>query len=115
MNNELEQIITNWEKEPHESAERLIKEYGEPAEFSPTGMIWYDTADGWKRSVLSNDPTPHNFPDTHNDFLEQFINYRVPPEMFTPLAVYDGSVNVDRTRGEMSARCGGTSMNFVAI
>ena len=115
MNNELEQIIANWEKEPRESAERLIKEYGEPAEFSPSGMIWYDTADGWKRSVLTNDPTPHNFPDTHNDFLEQFIDYRVPLEMFTPLAEYDGSVNVDRTRGEMSARCGGTSMNFVAI
>jgi hypothetical protein len=115
MNTELESIISKWDKEPRESAERLIKEYGEPDEVSPSGMIWYDTKDGWKRSVLTNDPTEHHFPDTHNDFLEQFINYRVPVDKFTPLAGYDGSVNIDRTRGEMSARCGGTSMNFVAI
>jgi hypothetical protein len=35
--------------------------------------------------------------------------------MFSALAAYDGSVVADRTRGELSARCGGTSMNFVAI
>ena len=28
---------------------------------------------------------------------------------------YDGSVIVERTKGEMSARCGGASMNFVAV
>ena len=39
----------------------------------------------------------------------------MPIEMFSALAAYDGSVVADRTRGELSARCGGTSMNFVAI
>jgi hypothetical protein len=58
---------------------------------------------------------PHNFPAPHTDYLEQFINYRVPIGMYSPLAEYDGSVMVERTKGEMSARCGGTAMNFVAI
>jgi hypothetical protein len=115
MQNELQATIEKWQREPRESAERLIKEYGEPSEFSATRLTWFNTNDGWKRSVLSNDPTPHNFPDRHNDFLEQFIDYKVPIEIFSRLAEYDGSVNVDRTRGEISARCGGTSMNFVAI
>lgn len=35
--------------------------------------------------------------------------------MFSKLAEYDGSVIAERTKGELSARCGGTSMNFVAI
>jgi hypothetical protein len=39
----------------------------------------------------------------------------VPVEMFSKLAQYDGSVIAERTKGELSARCGGTSMNFVAV
>src|SRR5438105_1876228 len=104
----VEEIIAGWPKEPRESAERLIKEYGEPEEFSESLLTWRDMSDGWKRTELSNEPTEHHFPAKHNDFLEQFIDYRVPVEMFSTLAKYDGSVVVDRTRGEISARCGGT-------
>jgi hypothetical protein len=115
MQNELEKILADWPKEPRESAGRLIKEYGQPDEFSESRLMWFNTRDGWKRSILSNNPTPHSFPDKHNDVLEQFIDYKVPLEMYSTLAEFDGSIVVDRTRGEMSARCGGTSMNFVAI
>ncbi|MGB9177916.1 MAG: hypothetical protein WCB68_01620, partial [Pyrinomonadaceae bacterium] len=110
-----EEVVKDWPKEPRESAERLIDEYGEPDEYSESQLIWYDTKDGWKRTVLSREETPHDFPAHHTDFLEQFIDYRVPVEMFSPLAEYDGSVMVERTKGELSARCGGTSMNFVAV
>lgn len=115
MHHAVEDVIRNWSKEPRESAESLIKEYGEPSEFSESLITWRETSDGWKRSELSNEPTKHCFPAEHNDYLEQFVNYKVPVGMFSTLAKYDGSVVVDRTRGEMSARCGGTSMNFVAI
>jgi hypothetical protein len=30
MNEQVREIIERWPKEPHESAERLIEEYGEP-------------------------------------------------------------------------------------
>lgn len=110
-----EEVIGKWDKEPRESAERLIKEYGEPDEISDSMLVWHETKDGWKRSELTNHPTPHKFPAEHNDILEQFIDYKVPIGMFSTLAAFDGSIVADRTRGEMSARCGGTSMNFVAI
>jgi hypothetical protein len=115
MHHELETILADWPKEPRESADRLIKEYGQPDEFSASRLMWFNTKDGWKRTVLSNEPFEHHFPDTHNDFLTQFIDYRVPVEMFSKLAAYDGSVKCDRTKGEISAMCGGTSMNFVAV
>lgn len=115
MHNELGKILADWPKEPRESADRLIKEYGQPDEFTPTRLIWFNTKDGWKRTVLNNKTFEHHFPDTHNDFLRQFIDYRVPVEMFSPLAEYDGSITCDRTKGEMSAMCAGTSMNFVAV
>lgn len=110
-----ESVIKHWPKEPQESARRLVKEYGEPAEYSISQLTWYQTRVGWKRTVLSNEEVPHDFPSHHTDFLEQFIGYRVPLEMYSALAEFDGSVIAERTKGELSARCGGTSMNFVAL
>lgn len=112
---DIEAVLSQWPKEPRESAQRLMKEYGPPHEVAPSHLVWYETKDGWKRTVLSREEIPHAFPAQHNDFLEQFIDYRVPVEMFTPLAEFDGSLMAERTKGEMSARCGGTSMNFVAV
>ena len=51
----------------------------------------------------------------HEDVLEQGIDYRVPPEMFDDLARYDGSVIVERTKGEISARCDKEGANFLAL
>jgi hypothetical protein len=110
----VQQIIKHWPKEPQESAEPLIDYYGQPDEYSESQLIWNRTFDGWKRTVLSKEETPHNFPAHQADFLEQSIDYKVPIEMYSKLAEYDGSVMVERTRGELSTRCGGTSMNFVA-
>lgn len=115
MREEVARVVKHWPKEPQESAGRLIKEYGEPDDFSDSQLIWNGTKDGWKRTVLSREEVPHEFPGPHTDYLEQFIDYKVPVEMYSDLAAYDGSVMVERTKGEISARCGGTSMNFVAI
>jgi hypothetical protein len=47
----------------------------------------------------------HQFPVPHIDSVESFIDYAVPPEKVSALAEFDGSVIVDRTAGEVSARC----------
>jgi len=115
MNQALESIIKGWPKEPQASARRLVEYYGEPEEYSPSRLIWRNTRDGWKRTELARDEVPHDFPSHHTDFLEQFIDYKVPVDKYSTLAEFDGSVIAERTKGELSARCGGTSMNFVAI
>ena len=115
MNESLENTLTTWHTEPQESARRLIDHYGEPDEYSATQLIWHNTTDGWKRTILVDEVVPHNFPAPHNDYLAQSIDYKVPLDMHSTLAAYDGSLTVERTKGEMSARCGGTSMNFVAV
>lgn len=115
MEKSLDEILEQWPENPRKSAERLRDYYGDPDEYSESRLIWYNTEDGWKRSVLTKEETPHKFPAEHTDYLEQVIDYKVPLDMFSQLAEFDGSVVADRTRGELSARCGGTSMNFVAV
>jgi hypothetical protein len=115
MHAAIESIIKDWPRNPRESAKRLVDYYGEPDEYTPSQLVWFRTGDGWKRTVLSRTEVPHDFPAHHTDFLEQWIDYQVPVDMYSKLAEYDGSVIVERTKGELSARCGGTSMNFVAV
>jgi hypothetical protein len=58
--------------------------------------------------------SPH-WPTVHSDFLTQTINYRVPPETIHMIAQFDGSVVVDPTRGEVSARCDSEAANVLAM
>jgi hypothetical protein len=43
------------------------------------------------------------------------IEYRVPVQYFTPIALFDGSVIVERTAGEVSARCHDEEANLLAL
>jgi hypothetical protein len=51
----------------------------------------------------------------HLDLLEQFVDYSVPADKYDELALYDGSVVIARTVGEMSARCDKEEANFLAL
>jgi hypothetical protein len=110
-----ESAIRSWPKDPQDSARRLRDTYGDPDEVTPSLLIWHEKAKPWKRTVLSAQMAHHEFPDGHDDYLKQTIDYRVPITKLEELGAYDGSIIVDRTRGELSARCGGTSMNFLAM
>lgn len=57
----------------------------------------------------------HNFPAPHIDSVESVIDYRVPPDKFSAVAAFDGSVIAERTAGEVSARCHDEEANFLAL
>ena len=110
-------VIDTWDEEPRDIAIEICDRYGDPDEVVPSRLIWHHEHDDapWKRTELWRDPVPHNFPQTHNDHLEQFIDYYVPPRLYDEIAHYDGSVMLERTKGELSARCDAEAMNFLAI
>lgn len=109
-----ESIIQNWPKTSKEVAQQMIRQYGPPASADEKRLNWHNTGP-WKYTIVYRDPAPHNFPMKHEDVLEQGINYRVPPEKFSELASYDGSVYPRRTSGEIAAMCDKEPMNFLAI
>jgi hypothetical protein len=106
--------IAAWPEESREAAQLVIEAYGEPAEMTDSLLIWHEPGP-WKRIVASKAFYQHEFPAPHIDAVESFIDYRVPVEMFTPLAEFDGSVVVERTAGEVSARCHDEQANFLAL
>ena len=111
---EVEQILQSWKSRPLEIAKQLIAKYGQPQEFSSQQLIWNHNGP-WKRTVLLNQEVPHHFPKPHTDMLQQTIEYRVPPEKIDEIVQFDGSLIIDRTRGELSARCDSEEANTLAL
>jgi hypothetical protein len=110
----VQSIINEWSALPQKSAQQIIEKYGPPNEAIPSRLIWYNNTP-WKRTIVYRDEFPHNFPQPHSDTIEQVIDYQVPPEKLTELSKFDGSLIVERTKGELYARCDMEAANFIAI
>jgi hypothetical protein len=107
-------ITRDWPQESREAAKLVVDKYGPPAEATESELVWRKVGP-WKRIVASKAFYRHNFPAPHIDAVQSFVDYRVPPEKATELAKFDGSVIVDRTAGEVSARCHDEEANFLAL
>jgi hypothetical protein len=112
--NYVHQLLNNWGGKPLEGAKAMINKYWYPHEASASRLIWYNNGP-WKRSIVYRDSVPHNFPTPHPDFLKQVIDYRVPLDLYDEVAKFDGSVYLDRTKGEASAMCHKEEMNFLSL
>jgi hypothetical protein len=108
------EIIDGWPEQSREAAKLVIDKYGEPDEASESQLIWHKKGE-WKRIVASKAFYAHEFPAPHEDSVESFIDYRVPPDKFADLAAFDGSIVAERTAGEVSARCHDEEANRLAL
>ncbi len=106
--------IIGWSKASMMAVQMMKKQYGEPNEKTATMMMWHNTGQ-WSHTVVYAKEFKHDFPMPHTDVMEQWINYNVPTEKFTELAMYDGSITCNRTNGTISARCDKEGANFLAI
>lgn len=106
--------IAAWPEKIRQLAARLITKYGVPAEATDRQLTWYSNG-AWKRTTLYREEIQHNFAHPHKDVLEQTVSYRVPPDKIAALAAFNGSVVVNRTRGEISSTSDGEDTNFLAL
>jgi hypothetical protein len=65
------------------------------------------------RAVQDGDT--HRFPLPHQDVLWQTINYKVPLNKVPALLTYDGSILIDRTRGEVTVHCDSEAANILTF
>lgn len=112
--NDARGVVGDWPEASREAARLVLDTYGEPDEVTPTRLTWHGPGP-WKRMIASRDFHEHHFPAPHTDSVESVLDYAVPPEKVAMLAQFDGSVVVDRTRGEVSARCHDEQANFLAL
>ncbi len=106
--------MQGWSKASRMAAMMMKKKYGEPTEKTASMMMWKNNGP-WKKTIVFGKEVNHEFPMQHADVMQQFIEYRVPPEKFDDLAIFDGSIVCNRTNGEISARCDKEEANFLAL
>lgn len=111
---QMTRVMQEWHPAAQEAVRMMTAKYGPPAEVTQTMAVWGPTGP-WKRTIVYSQAVQHDFPMPHPDVWEQFVDYRVPPEMYDEIAMYDGSVILERTKGEMSARCDKEGANFLAV
>jgi hypothetical protein len=107
-------MIASWPQASRDAAAFMTKKYGAPAAVTAEMAVWGATGP-WKRTVVFAREFAHEFPAHHTDVMQQWVDYKAAPEMYDELAAYDGSVVLERTSGEMSARCDKEGANFLAL
>jgi hypothetical protein len=111
---QMERTMAGWPKASREAATFMTKKYGAPAAITAEMAVWGKTGP-WKRTVVFAREYAHEFPAHHTDVMQQWVDYKAAPATYDELAMYDGSVVLERTSGEMSARCDKEGANFLAL
>jgi hypothetical protein len=104
----------SWPEKTRRLMAQLITKYGTPAEATERHLTWYGN-DPWKKTTLYKEEVPHNFASVHKDVLEQTVSYKVPIDKVAALVQFNGSVVVNRTRGELSSSADSEELNFLAL
>lgn len=107
-------ILANWPEQSRKSAEAMLKKYGKPAAISKEMLVWTNTGP-FVRTEVYGHQVQHNFPTPHKDVLQQYVNFKVPPDKMDDIAKFDGSVVVYLTDGLMAARCHKEAMNILTL
>lgn len=110
----VQKMVQGWPKASREAIAYLTEKYGSPAAVTADMAVW-GKAGPWKRSVVYRVEVPHQFPMAHTDVMQQWLDYKAPLSKYDELAMFDGSVVLERTSGEMSARCDKEGANFLAV
>lgn len=107
-------VIEEWPDTAQRAARAMIDKYGEPEVVSDELLLWNDTGD-FKRTAVFREEVDHNFPMPHKDVLLQTVGYQIPEDRIDDLTRFNGSVYVDRTAGELSAKCDREEANTLAL
>ena len=110
----MQTMMNGWAQASKDAAKFMTDKYGAPASMTAEMATWGKTGP-WKRTIVYGKEYVHEFPAHHTDVMQQWIDYKAPPKSYSMLAAYDGSVVLERTSGEMSARCDKEAANFLAL
>ena len=106
--------VSGWPERPRLAVKEMTVKYGSPLEVSSEAMIWHN-AGPYKRIMVTKKEVPHDFPLPHMDFLEHTISYNVPTDKVDDLVAFDASMTINKTAGEMSARCDLEGHNILTL
>lgn len=110
----LDKTVESWPDSSKTAIQSLTSKYGLPTSVTEDMIVWNNTSP-FKRSVVFKEEINHQFPIQHADVLMQTLDYRVPLDKVSQLSRFDGSMIIDRTKGELSSRNDREELNILAF
>ncbi len=110
----LDTVTATWPSHSKAAVRALTQKYGLPSSMTEEMVVWNNSSP-FKRSIVYREEVTHKFPMQHADVLQQTIDYRIPLDKVAALSKFDGSLVVDRTKGEVAARGEREEMNLLAF
>jgi hypothetical protein len=110
----LDKVTETWPAPSKAAIKSLTEKYGLPAAVTDDMIVWNNTQP-FKRSIVYREEVNQMFPMQHSDVLQQTVDYRVPLNRIDDLSRFDGSLMIDRTKGEISTRNDREEMNILAL
>jgi len=110
----LTEMTKSWPEPSRAAISALNTKYGLPSAVTEDMVVWNNSSP-FERTIVFKEEVNHQFPFQHSDVLMQTVDYRVPLDKVSALAKFDGSLIIDRTKGELSARNDKEEMNNLSL
>lgn len=107
-------LTPGWPDASSQAAKDLIAKYGDPQETTSDMLIWRNVAP-FKKIVVHKQIYSSHFPLLHQNAVEHTVDYKAPVEKIDDVWRFDGSIVLNRNRGEMSAFGQNEPMNILAF
>ena len=110
-----ESAIASWPGVTKAAARALIEKYGPPTSVTVTGLGWASEKQKVMRVWLYRFPSLDNDPLPHRDFIENTIDYRVPPDKVAELVRFDHALVIDVVRAKLTTHSDSEKNNILAF
>lgn len=107
-------LASGWPESSVLAAKEMIEKYGDPTETTSESLIWRNFAP-FKAIIVHKAIYSHRFPLLHQNSLEHIVDYKAPLGKIDDVWRYNGSIVLNRTKGEMSSFADNEAMNVLAL
>jgi len=107
-------LTSGWPDSSMSAAKEIISKYGDPQEATTDSLIWRNVAP-FKKIIVHKEVYSHRFPLLHQNALEHVVDYKADLNRVDDVWRYNGSIVLDRTKGEMSSFANNEAMNILGL
>lgn len=107
-------LTSGWPESSITAAKEMVSKYGDPTEKTSDTLIWRNIAP-FKKIIVHKEVYSHRFPLLHQNSLQHVVDYKAPISKIDDIWRYNGSIVLDRTKGEMSSFADNEAMNILSL
>ena len=107
-------VISAWPSPNKTAAQALIEKYGQPDGVMDRELVWNDRTPFHKVAIF-RDSQQVDFPTSHQAYIENAVNYKVPSSKVADLIQFDPGLVPDLVRGTLASHGDSEKQNILAL